>query len=291
MLQEYLIANSTEEALAMLAARPGARIIAGGTDLVIDLKEEKRQVNTLVDVSRIPELKVIEEKDGEIILGGAVTHAEAAAAKLIREKLPALAAAAAAVGSPQIRNVGTLGGNVVNAQPAADTAVALVALGAVATILGPAGERRMPVENLYEGVGRSRVDAGREILTHFSIPIWGEGEGSDFKRLSPRRALSLPMLNTAVRVQVRGGRCTRARICIAPVAPRPFLCEEAAAILVGVEPCPEVIARAAAAAKEAARPRDSLLRGSGAYRKDMTAVLVGRALEEAFSRALNSAVF
>ncbi|MEW8958799.1 MAG: FAD binding domain-containing protein [Moorella sp. (in: firmicutes)] len=289
MPQEYLIANSTEEALAMLAARPGARIIAGGTDLVIDLKEEKRQVNTLVDVSRIPELKVIEEKDGEIILGGAVTHAEAAAAKLIRKKLPALAAAAAAVGSPQIRNVGTLGGNVVNAQPAADTAVALVALGAVATILGSAGERRVPVENLFEGVGRSKVDSGREILTHFSIPIWGDGEGSAFKRLSPRRALSLPMLNTAVRVQVRGGRCTRARICIAPVAPRPFLCEEAAAILVGAEPRPEVIARAAAAAKEAARPRDSLLRGSGAYRKEMTAVLVGRALEEAFFRALNGA--
>ncbi|WP_338833122.1 6-hydroxypseudooxynicotine dehydrogenase complex subunit alpha [Moorella humiferrea] len=282
MPQEYFIANSTEEALAMLAARPGARVIAGGTDLVIDLKEEKRQVNTLVDVSRIPELKVIEEKDGEIILGGAVTHAEAAAAKLIREKLPALAAAAAAVGSPQIRNVGTLGGNVVNAQPAADTAVALVALGAVATILGPAGKRRMAVEELYEGVGRSKVDAGREILAHFSIPIWGDGEGSAFKRLSPRRALSLPILNTAVRVQVRGGRCTRARICIAPVAPGPFLCEEAAAILVGAEPCPEVIARAAAAAKEAARPRDSLLRGSGAYRKEMTAVLVGRALKDAF---------
>lgn len=283
MPQEYFIANSTEEALAILTARPGARIIAGGTDLVIHLKEEKRQVNTLVDVSRIPELKIIEEKDGEIILGGAVTHAEATTAKLIREKLPALAAAAAAVGSPQIRNVGTLGGNVVNAQPAADTAVALVALGAVATILGPAGERRVAVEELYEGVGRSKVDAGREILTRFTIPVWGEGEGSAFKRLSPRRALSLPMLNTAVRVQVRGGRCTRARICIAPVAPRPYLCDEAAAILVGAEPCPEVIARAAAAAREAARPRDSLLRGSGAYRKEMTAVLVGRALEEAFS--------
>ncbi|WP_258360715.1 FAD binding domain-containing protein [Moorella sulfitireducens] len=285
MPREYLIATSAAEALAMLAARPGARLIAGGTDLVIDLKEGKRQVNTLVDISRIPELKVIKEANGEVILGGAATHAEVAASQFIQDKLPALAAAAAAVGSPQIRNVGTLGGNVVNAQPAADTAVALVALGAVATILGPQGARRVAVEDLYEGVGRSRVDAGREILTHFTVPLWGEGEGSAFARLSPRRALSLPMLNTAVRVQVAGGKCTRARICIAPVAPRPFLCAEAAAVLIGAEPCPEVIARAAAAAREAARPRDSLLRGSGAYRKDMTSVLVRQTLAEAFTRA------
>jgi carbon-monoxide dehydrogenase medium subunit len=93
------------------------------------------------------------------------------------------------------------------------------------------------------------------------------------------------MLNVAVRVQVVEGKCTRARICIAPVAPRPFLCEEAARVLIDQEPGAGVIARAAAAAREAARPRDSLLRGSGAYRKDMTAVLVTRALTAAFFRA------
>ncbi|WP_406676754.1 FAD binding domain-containing protein [Moorella sp. ACPs] len=285
MPQQYLFATSAAECLTMLAVHPGARLIAGGTDLVIDLKEEKLQVNTLIDITRIPELKIIAEDNGKIILGAAVTHTRVATSELIRAKLSALAAAAAAVGSPQIRNVGTLGGNVVNAQPAADTAVALVALGAVATILGPEGERQTPVADLYEGVGRSRVNAGRELLTRFTVDLWGEGEGSAFARLSPRRALSLPMLNVAVRVQVVGGKCTRARICIAPVAPRPFLCEEAARVLIGREPTAAVIARAAAAAREAARPRDSLLRGSSAYRKDMTAVLVTRALTAAFSRA------
>ncbi|MDN5344843.1 MAG: hypothetical protein PWQ18_955 [Clostridia bacterium] len=285
MTRQYLFATSPAECLALLAAHPGARLIAGGTDLVIDLKEEKRQVHTLVDITRIPELKIIHEENGRIILGAAVTHTRAAASKLIREKLPALAAAAAAVGSPQIRNAGTLGGNVVNAQPAADTAVALVALGAEATILGPEGERRVPVEELYAGVGRSKVDASREILTRFTVDLWGEGEGSAFTRLSPRRALSLPMLNVAARVQVVDGKCTRARVCVAPVAPWPFLCEEAAAVLIGQEPSAGVIARAAAAAREAARPRDSLLRGSSSYRKDMTTVLVTRALAEAFSLA------
>ncbi|AKX94778.1 molybdopterin dehydrogenase [Moorella thermoacetica] len=285
MPEKYLFATSPADCLALLAANPGARLIAGGTDLVIDLKEKRRQVTTLVDITRIPELKIITETNGKIILGGAATHTRVATSSLIRQKLPALAAAAAAVGSPQVRNVGTLAGNVVNAQPAADTAVALVALGAVATILGAEGERQVPVADLYAGVGRSLVDAGREIITRFTVDLWGEGESSAFVRLSPRRALSLPMLNVAVRVQVREGICTRARISIAPVAPRPFLCEEAAASLVGREPTAKAIARAASVAKEAARPRDSLLRGSGAYRKDMTAVLVARALSEAFSRA------
>ncbi|KYH31936.1 FAD binding domain-containing protein [Neomoorella mulderi] len=285
MPRQYLFATSPADCLAMLAAHPGARLIAGGTDLVIDLKEGKRQIHTLVDITRIPGLKIIAEENGKIILGGAATHTQVSTSGLIREKLPALAAAAAAVGSPQIRNAGTLGGNVVNAQPAADTAVALVALGAVATILRREGERQVPVEELYEGVGLSKVDASREILTRFTVELWGEGEGSAFARLSPRRALSLPMLNVAVRVQVVEGRCTRARICIAPVAPQPFLCEEAARVLIGQEPTADVIARAAAAAKAAARPRDSLLRGSSAYRKDMTAVLVTRALTAAFSRA------
>lgn len=285
MPQQYLFATTTAACLELLAANPGARIIAGGTDLVIDLKEEKRRVTTLVDITRIPELKIVREENDQIILGGAVTHTMVATSSLIREKLPALAAAAAAVGSPQVRNVGTLAGNVVNAQPAADTAVALVALGAVATILGPEGERLVPVADLYAGVGRSRVDAGREMITKFTVDLWGQGEASAFARLSPRRALSLPILNVAVRVQVVGGQCTRARLCIAPVAPRPFLCEEAAAVLVGQEPDAGLITRAAATAAATARPRDSLLRGSSTYRKDMTAVLVARALSAAFSRA------
>ncbi|MGI9861682.1 FAD binding domain-containing protein [Moorella naiadis] len=285
MPRQYLFATSTAEGLAMLAANPGARLIAGGTDLVIDLKEEKRQVNTLVDITRIPELKTISATGGQVILGAAVTHTMAATSPLIREKLPALAAAAAAVGSPQVRNVGTLAGNVVNAQPAADTAVALVALGAVAIILGPEGERRVPVAELYAGVGRSRVNPGREMITRFTVDLWGEGEASAFARLSPRRALSLPLLNVAVRVQAEGGRCTRARICVAPVAQQPLLCEEAATVLVGREPDADVIARAAAAASAAARPRDSLLRGSSTYRKEMTSVLVKRALSEAFFQA------
>lgn len=286
MPQEYLLPTSMQDCLAMLAARPGVCLIAGGTDLMVDIKKERKKINTLVDITRINELKEISETEAQVTIGAAATHTQVAASECIRRQLPALAAAAGSVGSPQVRNVGTVGGNVVNAQPAADTAVALVALGARAVILSPAGERQLPVEELYVGVGLSQVDSSKEILTKFTIDLWGTGDSSAFIRLASRRALSLPMLNVAVRVQVVEGRCTRARICMSPVAPRPFLCQEAADALIGQPPTEEVIARAVNIAKAKAQPRDSLLRGSSAYRKDMVSVLLTRALNEAFVRAV-----
>jgi len=285
MVYSYLFPNSVSECLEMLSAYEEARIIAGGTDLMIDIKKKRLQPRVLVDVTRILELNLIQEEEDTISIGAGVTHSQAATSPLIRRKLPALAQAASSVGSPQIRNVGTLAGNVVNAQPAADTAVALVALGAEAEIWGPQGKRRVAVEGLYEGVGRSKVDSTREILKRFLVPQWGEGEASAFVRLSPRRALSLPILNVAVRVQIKDGRWERARICVAPVAPKPFLCQEAAEALLGAEVSQEKIEEAAKIAAELAQPRDSLLRGSRAYRKEMVRVLVRRALETA-TRAL-----
>ncbi|SMB99504.1 carbon-monoxide dehydrogenase medium subunit [Thermanaeromonas toyohensis ToBE] len=281
MVSAYLFPHSVSECLEMLNTYEGARIIAGGTDLIIDIKKKRLQPRVLVDITRIPELNLIQEKEDTISLGAGVTHREAATSPLIREKLPALAQAASSVGSPQIRNVGTLAGNVVNAQPAADTAVALVALGAEAEIWGSQGKRRVAVEDLYEGVGRSKVDSTRELLGRFLVPKWGEGEASAFVRLSPRRALSLPILNVAVRVQIKDGRWERARICVAPVAPQPFLCQEAAEALIGAKVSQEKIQEAAKIAAELAQPRDSLLRGSRAYRKEMVRVLVRRALETA----------
>lgn len=284
MVTAYLFPSSPAECLEMLAAHEGARIIAGGTDLMVDIKEKRRNPQVLVDITRIPGLNVIAEEEESIILGGGVTHSQAATSELVRKKLRALAQAAASVGSPQIRNVGTLAGNVVNAQPAADAAVALVAIAAEAEIIGSGGTRRVPVEELYEGVGRSRVDSSRELLWRFLVPKWGEGDTSAFVRLSPRRALSLPMLNVAVRLQVKDGRWQRVRICLAPVAPKPSLCREAAEVLVGAKVSRERMMEAAKIAADLAQPRDSVLRGSREYRKEMAQVLVFRALEEALAK-------
>ena len=160
MWDEYVIPKSAEEALQVLRSHEGeARIIAGGTDLVPDLKDGVRRVKCLVDISEIESLKKI-EPDGTLIrIGAGVTHAQAASSRLIREQATLLAEAAQAVGSPLIRNQGTIAGNVVNAQPAADTAVALLALDAEVEILSSGGTRRVPVEQIYESLGVSRIDS------------------------------------------------------------------------------------------------------------------------------------
>ena len=135
MWQEYLFPSSVEEALAMLAGREErARLVAGGTDLIIELTEGRRAADCLVDITRIPELGKITLEDGMIVLGANVTHRQAAESPLVREQATVLAQACQAVGSLQIRNVGTLGGNVVNAMPAADGSIALLALEAEAEI-------------------------------------------------------------------------------------------------------------------------------------------------------------
>ena len=183
MWQEYLFPSSVEEALAMLAEREGrARLMAGGTDLVIELTEGRRAADCLVDITRIPELGRIALEDGMIVLGANVTHRQASESPLIRERATVLAQACQAVGALQIRNVGTLGGNVVNAMPAADGSTALLALEAEAEIADGTGRRWTPLPDLFAGPGISKVDSTGEILTAFRFKALGEGQGSALER-------------------------------------------------------------------------------------------------------------
>jgi CO/xanthine dehydrogenase FAD-binding subunit len=286
--QEYLFAGSVDEALQMLAARGGrARLIAGGTDLVLQAQEGKQQPACLVDITRIPGLSQIAERDGFITIGAQATHAQAAASELIRAKAKVLALACACVGGPQIRNVGTLVGNVVNALPAADAAVALFALNAEAEVADVGGGRRwLPIAALYRGVGLCAISPAAEMVTALRFPALGSAYRCAFKRLAPRRALSLPILNVAVVVAAADERISDAgiadvRIAIGPVAPTPFRAQEAEAALIGQRAEPGLIAKAAHLAAEAAKPRSSVLRGSAEYRKGLVEVFVRRALTEA----------
>ncbi len=286
MWDEYVIPKSVEEALQILRSREGeARIIAGGTDLVPELKDGGRKAKCLVDISEIEPLRKI-ELDGDLIkVGAGVTHAQVASSDLIREQASLLAEAASAVGSPLIRNQGTIVGNVVNAQPAADTAVALFSLCAEVEILSSKGTRRVPIEQTYEKLGVSRVNSASEIVTALYIKGLGNNQGSAFVRLAQRKALALPMLNVAAVVTVQDGRFENARITIGPVAPLPFRSKGAEATLKHAAAGPESIDKAAEAAASEARPRDSALRGSAAYRREMVKVFVRRAVERALQRA------
>lgn len=286
MWDDYLFPASVEEALEMLEAHGGeARIIAGGTDLVLQSQRMRIPAKAMVDITRIPGLDQIEQRDGMIYIGARVTHDEVATSSLIRSRAGVLAEACGAVGGPQIRNVGTLVGNVVNALPAADGAMALFALDAEAEVAGRTGRRWIPIADLYAGVGRSTVDPTAAMVTKLRFTALANGESGAFERLAKRRALILPILNTAVVVGLRDGVVRDARIAMGPVAPTPFVATEAAEGLVGLTPDEASLGEAAKLAAQAAQPRYSLLRGSAEYRKAMVEVLVRRALSRAAAAA------
>ncbi|MBP7331936.1 MAG: FAD binding domain-containing protein [Firmicutes bacterium] len=286
MLQDYLFPETISEAVSFLQNNEGqARIIAGGTDLLLDIPEGKVKTNCLVDINRISELKKITMEDGVIYIGAAVTHNQVAGSELIQEKAAALACAASCVGSHQVRNSATVAGNVCNAQPAADTAVALVALGATVEIATPDGTQYALVEKTYAGVGKSTIDSTCQLVTRVSFPAARKNQGTAFVRLHQRNALALPMLNVAVMVELAGGRFKWARICMAPVGPGPMRALSAEQALKDAEITPEVIEKASRAVLEHANPRNSALRGSKEYRTSVLPVLVRRALEQAVANA------
>ncbi len=286
MWDEYLFPASVEEALEMLEAHGGeARIIAGGTDLVLQSQRGRCPARVMVDITRIPGLDHIEERDGLIYIGAQVTHGQVAASPLIRSRAGVLTEACGSVGGPQIRNVGTLVGNVVNALPAADGAIALFALDAEAEVAERAGRRWTPIATLYAGVGLCTVDPCAAMITQLRFRALGRGEAGAFERLAKRRTLVLPILNTAAIVGLEEDKVGKARIAIGPVAQTPFVAAEAAEALVGQTPDEDRIARMAQLVAQAAQPRDSLLRGSAEYRKAMVEVLVRRALWRAIEAA------
>ncbi len=286
MWQNYLFPASIEEALEVLTAYNGqARLVAGGTDLILELQEGKRQVEALVDITRIPRLDAIELDKGIITLGAAVTYRQVIDSPPLQARAPVLVEASRTVGSPQIRNVGTVTGNVVNAMPAADGAIALFALGAELEVASPDGRRWAPIEELYEGPGRSKVDPSREMVTAIRFPALGENQGTAFERLARRKALALPVLNVAVVVTADHDTFRDAHIAMGPVAPTPFRARRAEETLRSAPANPEMIQRVAEVAAGEAQPRSSLLRASATYRKEVLAVLVRRSLERALLQA------
>lgn len=287
MWKEYLFPASVEEAVAMLAQWDGrARLIAGGTDLVLEFNEGKREADCLVDVTRIPELKEITQQGDTITVGAAVTFRQLDDSLLIRQRATVLAEAAHTVGSLQIRNVATLGGNVVSALPAADGSLGLRALGAEAQIADIQGRKWMPLEELFVSPGQSKVDATCQVLTALRFKALGSRESSAYERLARRPALALPILACGVAVGLsEDGRTFQwARISLGPVAPVCFCARCTEEFLSGAEVSPETMVRAGEIALSESNPRTSLLRACREYRQEMIKVLVRRGLERAVAK-------
>ena len=287
--ENYQVMTSVKETLQWLTQGPGqARVVAGGTDLMVQIREREgiEGIVTLLDVTQIDEMRGIREAEGYLFVGAATTISEIVSSELIQKKARALVQGGRSLGSPQIRNVATIGGNVVNAQPAADTSVPLIALGAKAKIVSSEGERNVPVEDLFRGVGISAIDPCREILTHFRIPISdGLKSASAMERLARRKAFTLPSLSVAVWIELddKGDHFSQVRIVAAPVGPVPWRATRAEQTLKNAAITKANVSKAAAIAREDASPRDSL-RGGAAYRKDMVEILSRRAFVDALSQ-------
>jgi CO/xanthine dehydrogenase FAD-binding subunit len=275
--------KTISEALTVLEQAKGrGRVIAGGTDLVLQLRQGQQAADLLVDITGIDELKRIEEEDGWIRIGAAVTHDEVAKHSLIQKEAAALAQGCAQVGSPQIRNTATLVGNVISARPAGDGAIPLMALEAEMRVASKAGERSVSMEEMYLGIGLSSINASSEVVTEARFRKLGERGRTRFFRMARRKALTLPMLNGAVSILLNSSlnRIEKARIALGPMADKPFRPRRAEAYLESKEISPQFILEAARIGSEETRPRTSLLRGSDSYRKQMVRLYMGRTLRE-----------
>ncbi|MDL2253051.1 FAD binding domain-containing protein [Ruminococcaceae bacterium OttesenSCG-928-I18] len=279
---DYHMATSVADALDTLLSKGcNAKIIAGGTDILLDLQSGRKQADALVDISRIEELKRIVLEGDELVIGGAVTHDEIVRSELVKKYAPALAQGCVTVGSLQIRNVATLAGNVINAQPAADGAVALSVYEPRFIIKTPSKTREDDLPTMYTGFGKSGLDCSQEILTEIRIPVQKENQYSAFSRVELRKALALPMLNCAVLCQVNRRSFEWIRISMAPVGVGPVRAAAAEAWLKGKSIDDANIQKGADLALQDANPRSNVLRGSAKYRKDVLPVLVSDCIHKA----------
>lgn len=275
--QTYFTPTSVQEALRLLAEYgPQARVIAGGTDLLLELERGVRRASVLIDISRTPGLDGIALEGNEVRLGPLVTHNRLVASPVVVDRLFPIAQAAWSVGAPAIRNRGTLGGNLITASPANDTIAPLMALGATLVLRSLRGERRVPIHEFYRGV--RQVDmAPDEMLVEVQVPAMAPGERGVFLKLGLRRALAISVVNVAAVVRLEDGIVTRARIALGSVAPTVIRAREAEGVLVGSPLSPEQVEEAANLAARAAVPIDDI-RAGAEYRREMVRTLVRRAL-------------
>lgn len=282
-MADYLQPGTVEEAVKYLNKFPDTtKILAGGTDLLIKMEESiiRPMPEVLVDINRIKSLREITEEPGWLKLGPMICHRELAELPLIKEKAAVLAEAAAQVGSPQIRNRGTVGGNVVNASPAADTVPALMALDAQVGIQGSGNQRVLDLADFFTGPGHTCLLPG-ELITALKVRTIQPNQGAAFLKFGKRKSLAISVTNGAVWIEVEDGKITAARIALGAVAPTAVRLYSVEDWLVGKKAETAVFAEAGTRASDLVRPIDDI-RGQAIYRKRLTRVIVARCLQTAW---------
>ncbi|MCX7706931.1 MAG: xanthine dehydrogenase family protein subunit M [Anaerolineae bacterium] len=274
---DFLRPKTLPEALSMLAE--DVMPIAGGTNVIADLRAEKHHPRALVDLSRLAELRGIHRGDGHIVFAGGTTITELLREPLIAQHAPGLVEAARVFANPLIRNRATVAGNLVDASPAADTAPPLLALDAEVELMSRGGSRRVPLAEFFIGV-RATVRRPDELLTAVRFPVATDGarRTTAFYKLGLRKADAISVVSVAVAVAFDdAGRCAQARIALGAVAPQPLRAIAAEEVLAGEKLTPTTIAEAARRAGKTTRPISDI-RGSASYRREVTEILVRRLL-------------
>jgi xanthine dehydrogenase FAD-binding subunit len=283
---EYIAPRTLAEAYQHLGNGKRTAMLAGGTDIIVQLREGRRSCDQVLDLKHIPELMALGfAADGTLEIGAATPLAEIYENPEVARRLPGLVDAAALIGGIQIQSRATLGGNLCNASPAADSAPALMALGARLLIGSSSGTRELPVEEFFTGPGRCALQPN-EILLQVKIPPQPSGSGTCFLRFIPRNEMDIAVVNAGVLLQLSddGATIERARIAIGAVGPTPLMVPAAVDALVGQPPSDDLFERAGQAAAAAATPITDM-RGSIAQRRHLARVMTVRALNGALQRA------
>jgi carbon-monoxide dehydrogenase medium subunit len=284
---EYIAPITVRDAVSALTAwEERARVLSGGTDILIQMRTRRRTVDALVDIKGLAEVNLLSftPRDG-LTLGAAVPCYRIYGDPVIAQRYPGITDAASLIGGIQIQGRASLGGNLSNAAPSADGVPPLIAQGAIAVVAGPHGARRVAVEDYCTGPGRTVLQPD-ELLLYLNIPAPHARSGAHYVRFIPRNEMDIAVAGAAAHVSLTpdGKAFNTARIALSAVAPTPLFVREAGASLVGEEVSEAAIARAAEIAQQAARPIDDM-RGTAEYRRHLVGVLTKRALRGAVARA------
>lgn len=283
---DYIAAKDSPDALALLAEYgPSAKVLAGGTDLLVEFKTASHVPHVVIDISRVGDLKCITLMEQGLSIGASVTHTEIMRSSLIREMCSVLVDAAHTIGAVQTRNLGTLGGNLVTCVPSMDSGPALIALEALVTIAGPYGYKQMPLIEFFVGPRKSILKPD-ELLVEIVIPRKNLGKPSAFVKFGLRKGQALALVNVAASLHFDNEKHVfrDPRIALGAVAPTVIRAKQAEAYLEGRAVTPEAMAEAGGIAAGEAKPISDF-RASAVYRRDLIAVLTKRALENICARA------
>lgn len=276
---EFYQPSSLSELLDLLEEGiPDTCLLAGGTDLLVEYRSGARKISRLIHLSHLSELQDLKCEDGRIKLGAALTHRSIEKSPLLRGRVPFLAQAAQSIGSPQVRNLGTIGGNLITASPAADLAPPLLVLEAQLTLRKKNSSREIPLSSFFVGLKRTLLDP-QEVVTEISFVLPPENCSQVFYKLGKRNAMAISIASLAALGQAKRGFLTEIRVAVGSVAPTPLRLLHTEELLQGERLTQALLKEACRRAQEEVSPISDI-RGSAEYRREMVGVLLERALSE-----------